>query len=682
MKNKVLYIIPGLLMFSLFFLISGCEKDDEIGPTVTVTSVNPNAAYGLDEVTIQGENLNTVRALFVGDKNAQVVSQDASSLTFIVPKEAAPGQTLITLAMLNNYRVTAAFEMLVRPIPEIYAISPSAGAPGDQITIAGLNLGSLQSLTVANIEATIVSATNAELVFEVPDGAPNNQPAEIKLTTEEVEVTNETVFFVGQNMIQNSDFEAGSGDDFDSWEKLNGGDQMTEVSGNDAYYGRSIRIVGANNPDQPWRTQLASAEMQLNFESEYTAMMWVKAEAEGASMRISASQFNHHGSGSDYFYGDQMEIPTEWTQLTWTFTVGADLPSHKLVLDMGFTDVPFLVDNVILIETGAAGPGIPENLLGDGGFENGLYSEAAPNPGASWQILNGTIEITTVADEVHCGDQAIKVTGAGANPWDTQLAADVVPLEFEKQYEVRLWAKAAGPDAIMRVSCSRWNNSNGDDYFYGSDVTLTEEWAEYSWVFTVGKDIPDGHHLVLDMGASAQVFFIDDVSLKAYVPPVNILPDGGFENGLYSESAPNENATWQILNGTIEVTTNADEVFSGSQAIKVTGAGANPWDTQLAADVVPLTFEGRYGVKLMAKAAGPDAVMRISASRWNNSNGDDYFYGDDVTLTEEWAEYTWEFTVGKDIPDGHHIVLDMGASAQIFFIDDVVLYEIPAFTCP
>lgn len=681
MKNKI-FFLSCLLAFSLFFVISGCEKDNEIGPTVTVTSVNPNAAYGLDEVTIQGENLNTVQALFVGDKNAQMVTQSENSLTFIVPKDATPGQTLITLAMLNNYRVPVDFEMLVRPIPEIYAISPSAGAPGEQITIAGLNLGSLISLTVANIEATIVSATNNELVFEVPAGAPNNQPAEVKLTTEEVEVVNETVFYVGDNQIVNSDFEAGSGDEFDSWEKLNGGDQMTEVAGADAYYGRSIRIVGANNPDQPWRTQLATAEMDLNFESEYTVLMWAKAEAEGAIMRVSASQFNHHGSGSDYFYGDDMEIPTEWTQLTWTFAVEVDLPSHKLVLDMGHTDVPFLVDNVTLIETGAAGPGIPKNLLADGGFENGLYSEAAPNPGASWNNLNGSIEITTNPDEVHCGTQAIKVTGAGANPWDTQLAADVVPLEFEKQYEVELWAKAAGPDAVMRVSASRWNNSNGDDYFYGGDVTLTEEWARYTWVFTVDKDIPDGHHLVLDMGTSTQVFFIDDVSLKAYVPPVNILPDGGFENGLYSESAPNDDASWQILNGSIEVTTNADEVFSGSQAIKVTGAGANPWDTQLAADVIPLTFEGRYAVKLMAKAAGPDAVMRISASRWNNSNGDDYFYGDDVTLTEEWAEYTWEFTVDKDIPDGHHIVLDLGASAQIFYIDDVVLYSIPEFICP
>ena len=51
-------------------------------------------------------------------------------------------------------------------------------------------------------------------------------------------------------------------------------------------------------------------------------------------------------------------------------------------------------------------------------------------------------------------------------------------------------------------------------------------------------------------------------------------------------------------------------------------------------------------------------------------------------INGEWAQYTWTF-VAQDPPSGsQHIVLDLGRSAEVFFIDDVVVYEIPAFMCP
>lgn len=658
MNKNIIYKVVVLALTPLLFL-TGCKDELEIGPTVTISTINPQAAYGGDAVTIQGENLNTVNNIFVGDKHAvDVQSISESSITFIVPRSAASGMNTVTLAMANNYRVTGEMEVLLRPIPEIFAISPSGAAPGEEVTISGVNLDILTSVTVGGVSASTVSASSNELVITVPDGLQLNSPAVIEVATQEASAASTSIFYVGKNYIANSDLEDGSGDDFTDWSKLNGGDQMTEVTGADAYFGRSMRIVGA--AANPWNTQLASLPTPLNFGSEFTILLWAKAEAAGAQMRVSVSQFD--GNGADYFYGETVDIPTEWTQLSWTFEVTNDLETHRVLLDMGMTDVPFLIDNVTLIETGAAGPPVPENLLANNGFENGLES---------WEVLNGMIEATT--EEVHCGSQALKVTGAGANPWDTQMAANVVPLTLGTEYEVKLWAKAAGEGAVMRVSASRWNDGNGDDYFYGADANLTTEWAEYSWIFTVGKDIPAGHHLVLDMGTGNQVFYVDDISLTEYVevPPVNLIANGDFENGLES---------WDVLNGSIEVTT--EDMVDGSQALKVTGAGNNPWDTQMAANAVPLVLGQQYGVKLMAKAAGDGAVMRISASRWNDGNGDDYFYGADANLTTEWAEYTWEFTVGKDIPDGHHIVLDMGSSAQTFYIDNIVLYEIPEFVCP
>ena len=683
MKNRKIYFY-GILAMVLFITMSSCKKE-VVAPVVTITSLSSTAAFGGDEVTIQGENLHTVENVFVGERHAtDVTAQSENSLSFIVPGNASPGESQLTLAMRDGYRVNTLFEVIQRPIPVIDAISPSGAAPGEQITIRGMNLDNLISTTIGGASASIESATNTELVLTVPSGVPVNTPAVIELATQEATASSTSIFYVGENRIANTDFEAGSGDDFDEWEKLNGADQMTEVTGDEAYFGRSIRIVGAGTPDQPWQTQLASKPTPLNFESEYTVIMWARAEAEGAIMRISASQYD--GNGADYFYGDDTTVPTEWTQLSWTFEVTNDLPEHKIVLDMGHTNVPIILDNVTIIETGSAGPPIAQNILPDGGFENGFYTDGTPDGVASWEALNGQFEITTAADNVHCGAQALQVTGAGTpdQAWQTQIAAEHVDLVVGTEYRVSLWAKSAGPEALISVSVSRWNNSDGSDYFYGDPVTINGEWAEYSWTFTAQEPPSGVQRLVLDLGRSAETFFIDDVSIKENTPPINILPDGGFENGIYPDGTPDGVASWAVVNGTIELTSVGDEVYAGSQGLKVTGAGTpdQAWQTQIVADHIELTAGLTYGISLWARSTGPEAPISVSASRWNNSDGSDYFYGDPQNINGEWAQYTWTF-VAQDPPSGsQHIVLDLGRSAEVFFIDDVVVYEIPAFMCP
>ncbi|MGH1436420.1 MAG: carbohydrate binding domain-containing protein [Lewinella sp.] len=678
MKNKI-FSFYILLVMPLLVLMTSCKKEI-VGPTVTISSTSATSAYGGDEVTLQGENLHTVENVFVGQKHAtDIVSQSESALTFVVPTTAVPGPSIITLAMVDGYRVTTDFEVLLRPIPIIEAISPSGAAPGEQVTIRGVNLDNLISTSIGGVSANIVSATNTELVLTVPNGATLNTPAEIELATQEATAVSTSIFYVGSNYIANSDLEAGSGDDYEDWEKLNGGDQMTEITGDAAYFGRSIRIVGAAS--NPWNTQLACKPTPLNFGSEYTVIMWARAEAEGAIMRISASQYD--GNGADYFYGDDTAIPTEWTQLSWTFEVTNDLPTHKIVLDMGTTDVPFVLDNITLIETGAAGPPVPQSVLPDGGFENGIYPSGAPDGVASWEVLNGTFAITT--DEVHCGNQALQVTGAGTpdQHWNTQLATDHIELTAGVEYVASIWAKTTGPEVPISISVSQYDG-NGSDYFYGAVQNINSEWAAYSWTFTA-QDPPSGlQRLVLDLGRSAEVFFLDDISVKEKLPPVNILPDGGFENGIYPANTPDGVASWEVLNGTFEITTVADEIAEGSQGLKVTGAGTpdQPWNTQMAADHIDLITGNTYAVTVMAKSTGPEVPISISVSRWNNSDGSDYFYGDPQNINGEWAEYTWTF-VAQDPPSGlQRVVLDLGRSAEVFFIDDIIVYEVPEFVCP
>lgn len=644
MKEYLKILFSFFTMIALFTAVS-CEDDNDntaIGTgNVAITTVNPTAEFPLETVTLEGVDFDTVQFVFLGIQQVEFQLEE-NSIKFVIPDAAAPGLTPITLAMANNYRVTAELEVLLRPTPVFNTISPSAAAPGENVTITGSALENVTAFKVGGVDATVVSATGTELVFTVPVGAINNAPNVIEITTTGGETASESIFYVGQNYIVNSALEEGSGDDFTGWEKLNGGANMTEVTGSNAYAGRSIQIIGAGG--NPWDSQFASTPTPLNYGSEYTVIMWAKALEVGAQMRVSASQYD--GNGADYFYGDTYDLSTEWEQISWVFTVTKDLPTHKIVLDMGMADKAFILDNIALIETGAAGPPAEPNILVNSDFEDGL---------TGWEVLNGDVSLTSA--DANSGAQSIQVVGAGSNPWNTQFASDGYELILGDQYEVKLMAKTTNPGTVMRISASQYDG-NGADYFYGDDVNLTDEWAEYSWKFTVTNDLPV-HRIVLDMGTSSDTFFVDDVELRA-VPRVNLLANSDFEDGLTS---------WEVLNGDVSLT--SDDANSGSQAIQVVGAGSNPWNTQFACDGIILDFEGYYVVKLMAKTTNPGTVMRISASQYDG-NGADYFYGDDVTLTDEWAEYTWRFQVGKDLPT-HRVVLDMGTTTDTFYIDDVQL---------
>ncbi len=641
-----IYKLAGFLVLTASLILFGCKKD-EVAPTVTVDGVSVASAYGGDLVTIQGSNLQTVKSVFVGNKHAELQGADEASLSFVVPLNAVAGATQITLAMRDGYRVTTEFEVL--PAPLIFTISPSAAAPGETITIGGANLDELTSATIGGMEAVMSNATSTSVELTVPDGLELGRTAEIEVkVTENIKATSTSIFYVGTNYIANSAFEEGSGDEFTDWEKLNGGDRMTEVTGNEAYFGRSMRVVGAAG--NPWDSQLASLPTELTFGAVYTVMIWARAEAPGAVMRVSASQFD--GNGADYFYGDDVELATEWTQYTWEMEVTADLPTHKLLLDMGTTDVPFLIDNITLVETGAGGGIGAPNLAPNPGFEDGL---------TGWESLNGAHEAT--AAEALCGTMSMTATGAGANPWDVQIATEPMDLVEGTDYEIGFWAKAAGADGFFRISMSQYDG-NGSDFFYSDTVFTSEEWTYYGFVVNAAN-VPSGEYrLLFDMGHSTQTFFVDEVSVREYQAPAdNLAPNGGFEDGLTG---------WNILNGGHEAST--AESRTDAASLTATGTGGNPWDVQLASDPMDMIEGNEYKISFWAKAAGPDGVFRISMSQYDG-NGSDFFYSDDLNIPEEWTFYTFVVTAAN-VPSGEYrLLFDMGATTQTFFVDDVSVVE-------
>lgn len=502
MKNNNKILI-GLMTLFLVFGMSSCEEDDSIAPNVAVGSFDVTAAFPGDPISITGENFNTVQFLFVG-KTQTPFQLEGNTLSFIVPEDAIIGNNTITLAMTNNYRVNANFEVLLRPVPVIRAITPSAGIEGEQITIYGISLDNLDTITVGEVEATVVSSTATELVFTVPSGLPNNLPTEIKIVTSGGETTSESIFYIGENFLSNGEFELGDGDDFTNWSKFNGGDGLTATTdSNEAYADRSLKVLGVGG--DAWRTQMASDAATTQVDMEYTFTMWIKAEAgspgDGGNIRFSTTP--------EAMYSANYDITSEWQQIQWVFN--ANIAETQIVLDMGVVEnAVYFVDNATLIETGAAGPQLVEILL------NGGYEEGSGDDFTNWNKFNGgdLMTATTVADEVHGGSRALKAIGVGADAWRTQMASDILVTEVGVDYAVSLWIKgeAGTPGDGGSVRMSTAGNSDAQ---YQASFAVTTDWQKIEWVLTANGTETQ---IVLDMGETEDaVYFVDDVSVKA--PP-------------------------------------------------------------------------------------------------------------------------------------------------------------------
>ena len=652
MKKYLSILTKTLLIFSLVMTTS-CE-DDDLFEEVAVTGSDVTSAYPMESVTLTGSNFDDVQFVFVGNRQA-TFQLDGDSLTFQVPEGAPIGATTITLAMANNYRVTQPFEVLLRPTPVIEAISPTAAASGEEVHITGVNLDNLESLLVGGVEANVVENAGTELTFVVPDGLPSNTPATIEIVTAGGEASSSSIFYVGENLIENGTFEAGEADEFTNWGKYNGAERLTATTAEDeAYYGRSLRAEGAAG--NPWDTQFASDAAPTQVGVEYTLTMWIRTDGGTGTMRFSTAP-NAQYSG-DY------EISSEWQQIQWVFTANEE--ATQIMLDLGASDAVFFIDNVTLVATGQAGPQ-PVELLPNGSFEEGEGDEFV-----GWEKFNGAelLTATTADNAVRSGSRALLAEGAGADAWRTQMASAELPTEVGTEYHVTMWIKGEpstpGVGGSVRIS----TQSPAGDAMYGPDMTVSEEWQAYEWTFTA-NDVAT--RIVLDLGATeGAIYHIDDVSVEAppaepTVPNQNMVNNGGFEEG-----DGDDLVGWEVLNGAdlVTATTEDEEVHSGDRAMQAIGAGGDPWLTQIASDPITTEIGTSYLVTMWIKgesgSPGVGGVIRLSTQ----SPEGDALYGPDMEVTDEWQQYEWVTPAATD--DETKIVMDLGTTEDaVYFIDDV-----------
>ena len=170
-------------------------------------------------------------------------------------------------------------------------------------------------------------------------------------------------------------------------------------------------------------------------------------------------------------------------------------------------------------------------------------------------------------------------------------------------------------------------------------------------------------------GGSGKIF-IDDIRLERGSEAVNLLTNGGFEDGVPDP--------WRIYDNTgagaaIEVV--ADDAVEGSSSlhIVVPAAGANFWDVGLSQD--GYVFEAGKNYTLSAFMKCKEGTLDVNfkpehaADPWEG-------YGDQViTISDQWLEYSVTTPVVPDDVDPATITFHIGFAPGEIWLDNVRFYE-------
>ncbi len=455
-------------------------------------------------------------------------------------------------------------------------------------------------------------------------------------------------FLSAQNVILNPSFEEGGGDEFANWTKVNGAAFLTATTVADEVRtgNRALRSAGTGFPGEQWRVQLIADPATTVIGDSYTFTIWAKAASAGANIRFSTQP--------NALYGPDTEVPADtWTQLSWTFT--ANEAATSIVLDLGQTDVVIFLDDAEMI-----GPEVSNNAILNPSFEEGTGDEFT-----NWTKVNGAefMTATSAPDEVRTGSRALRSAGTGfpGEQWRVQLIADPVATIIGDSYTFTIWAKAASAGANIRFSTQ-------PNALYGPDTEVpADTWTQLSWTFTANEAATS---IVLDLGQTDVVIFLDDAEMAAPVVQENILLNPSFEEG-----EGDEFTSWEKVNGAefMTATTAPDEVRTGNRALRSAGTGfpGEQWRVQLINGAVPTVVGSSYTFSIWAKAASEGANIRFSTQP-------NALYGPNINVpTDTWTKLSWTFTANEEMT---RMVLDLGQTDVVIFLDDAEMFA-PSNPC-
>jgi RHS repeat-associated protein len=142
-------------------------------PPPSITTLSPTSGVVGTSVTITGTNFGSTQgtsSLTFSGTTATPTSWSATSIVVPVPTGATTGNVVVTVSGQASNGVS--FTVVVPP--SISALSPTSGAVGASVTVAGTNFGSTQGTSTVKFNGTTGTPTSwstTSIVVPVPSGA-------------------------------------------------------------------------------------------------------------------------------------------------------------------------------------------------------------------------------------------------------------------------------------------------------------------------------------------------------------------------------------------------------------------------------------------------------------------------------------------------------------------------------
>ncbi|WP_400263202.1 endo-1,4-beta-xylanase [Sphingobacterium sp. SG20118] len=121
---------------------------------------------------------------------------------------------------------------------------------------------------------------------------------------------------------------------------------------------------------------------------------------------------------------------------------------------------------------------------------------------------------------------AMKMTNPSVvNAWEAQTAYDIVGMETNTEYILKIAAKGSKAGSIG-IDLQATSNYTGDSF---GAIALTTEYKEYELKLTTTAV---RNRFIINFGEYAGTIFVDNISLKKVGSNADIIVDGDFENGI------------------------------------------------------------------------------------------------------------------------------------------------------